>query len=228
MLTRTALGILTSRYAAVLRHCRFIIVAAMFYPSLSDAAEYSDENVTERTVITEDDSTITGYFSYFNEGVFQNEADGVNVFDAYFGYNENGGNGGAIYNEYDITFNGDATFEGNTSYSDGGAIYNNGTITFNGNASFESNTGDGYCFGGAIYNYDGSTITFSGDASFEGNTANTGGAIYNYRSTITFSGNTLFQGNTANGSSNAIYLEGYNSGSKSVLEMSAHTVLILG
>ena len=115
MLTQTALGILNSRYAAVLRHCRFIIMAAMFYPSFVNAVEYSDENVTERTVITEDDSTITGYFGYFNEGVFQNEADGVNVFDAYFSYNENDGEGGAIYNDGTLTFGGDASFENNST-----------------------------------------------------------------------------------------------------------------
>ena len=309
MLTRTALGILNSRYAAVLRHCRFVIMAAMFYPSFVNAADYYGsgveghaKNVFGRTEITENDSTITGTFEDFNESVFQNRASGVNVFDAYFNNNENNSNGGAIYNDTgSITFNGDAAFESNTAnnYCNGGAIYNsigtitfngdatfngnttnssggaiesygiitfnsnatfqsnttnysggaidniNGTITFNGNATFQSNTANNSggaidstwgtitfngdtafngntanYTGGAIYNIE-STITFNGDVAFEGNTStNRGGAIDNgNRSSITFNGNTLFQGNTVNGSPNAFFLNGYNPGSKSVLNI---------
>jgi hypothetical protein len=106
--------------------------------------------------------------------------------------------GGGIYNGGMLTLN-QCTLSGNflTFSGGGGGIFNRGMLTLNqctlsGNSA---NSGNGYGYGGGIYNYDASTMTLN-QCTLSGNDANSGGGgIYNVGA-LTLNQSTL-SGNSA-------------------------------
>ena len=172
MLTRTALKILNSRYAAVLRHCQFVIMAAMFYPSFVNAAEYYGHLTTG---------------GYGSGGAIYNDQDTISFDDgATFEYNEAYGEyddeydgyGGAIYNNGSLTAE-NVEFYGNTATRYGGAVYlpySNVTFVARNSVFYNNSAGDR---GGAILTYGhGDSATTLEHVTISGNSAvNYGGGI---------------------------------------------------
>ena len=188
--TRTAIGLLTAQYRAVLKKC-FLINAGLFaLGAVAVATPANAETIDTRQEITSDTT--------YTENVTATVAGS-----SY--------EGGAIKNSATTTFEGTAEFTNNTAERAGGALYNTGALVFDGAATFTSNrTTEGA--GGAIANSDGATVTFHDTATFSNNTSlattpsaayGIGGAIYN-QGTMTFDKLATFTENQALEYGNAI------------------------